>query len=450
MGKIKKAGLLLLVKSFEDINGKIEKRQVVDLDTLAWCQSQAIDLGNYIELVYKEIDTERLIHTLEDYCEYIYQLSQAERGEECKRLSKKVHKILVSVQNDIRYKLPEDKKEVVFLPYKASMWDSLESIWMTARDDDNVDAYVVPIPYFDKNPDGSFGQMYYEGDQYPDYVPITSYQEYLISERKPDTVYIHNPYDNCNFVTSIHPAFYAKELKKYVDELIYVPYFILKEIEPDDQAAIDDMKHFITTPGVIYADKVIVQSEKMKQIYVNEYLRFAKESNLQKEHTDRKFQEKRILGLGSPKVDKVLRTKKEDLEVPEEWLKIIQKSDGSWKKIIFYNTSIGALLQYSDQMLQKMEDIFRVFYENKDEVALLWRPHPLIPNTIKSMRPALWEKYREMVEQYRREGWGIYDNTANMDRAIVLSDAYYGDWSSAVYLYVKTEKPIMIAQYSKD
>ena len=29
--------------------------------------------------------------------------------------------------------------------------------------------------------------------------------------------------------------------------------------------------------------------------------------------------------------------KLEDLEIPEEWKKIIEKEDGSWKKIIFYN-----------------------------------------------------------------------------------------------------------------
>ena len=31
-----------------------------------------------------------------------------------------------------------------------------------------------------------------------------------------------------------------------------------------------------------------------------------------------------------------------------------------------------------------------------------------------------------------------------MNRAVALSDAYYGDWSSIVYLYQKTGKKIMI------
>ena len=63
--------------------------------------------------------------------------------------------------------------EAVFLPYKASMWDSLESVWKAADEDPDCDAYVIPIPYFDRNPDGSFGPMHDERLDYPDNVPVT-------------------------------------------------------------------------------------------------------------------------------------------------------------------------------------------------------------------------------------------------------------------------------------
>ena len=36
------------------------------------------------------------------------------------------------------------KKEIVFLPYKASMWDSMESVWKAAAEDDECEVYVVP------------------------------------------------------------------------------------------------------------------------------------------------------------------------------------------------------------------------------------------------------------------------------------------------------------------
>ncbi|MCM1237295.1 MAG: hypothetical protein NC489_45080, partial [Ruminococcus flavefaciens] len=79
----------------------------------------------------------------------------------------------------------------------------------------------------------------------------------------------------------------------------------------------------------------------MKQIYVNEYLKAAKENGFTGEHLDREYLEQKFLGLGSPKVDKVLSTRKDDLEIPGEWLEVIEKPDGSWKKVIFYNTGIA-------------------------------------------------------------------------------------------------------------
>jgi predicted choloylglycine hydrolase len=60
------------------------------------------------------------------------------------------------------------------------------------------------------------------------------------------------------------------------------------------------------------------------------------------------------------------------------------------------------------------------------------------------MRPQLWEQYKALVEEYKHEGWGIYDDTADMDRAVVLSDGYYGDGSSVVQVYQQTGKPIML------
>ena len=61
------------------------------------------------------------------------------------------------------------------------------------------------------------------------------------------------------------------------------------------------------------------------------------------------------------------------------------------------------------------------------------------------MRPQLWEAYREIRDRYIAEGWGIYDDSADMDRAIVLSDAYYGVGSSSVVqVYQRTGKPVLI------
>lgn len=284
----------------------------IALTLLEQCQDSAIQIGGMIE--ESEGEGFATVRLLESYCEQLYRTYELVRqqqpvlvGKVYKNLRKDLIHIENSVKNDIAVRM-----SVVFLPYKASMWDSLESVWKAADADPDCDAYVVPIPYFDKNPDGSFQKMHYEGDMYPDYVPVVSWEEYDLAAEHPDVIYIHNPYDEFNHVTSVHPYFYSKNLRNYTDKLVYIPYFILNEIEPDNQASVDKMKHFCFVAGTLYADQVIVQSENMRQIYINEYMKAAREMGLSGEYVDRKLLEKKFLGLGSPKIDKVLSARKED------------------------------------------------------------------------------------------------------------------------------------------
>ncbi|WP_312430325.1 CDP-glycerol glycerophosphotransferase family protein [Lacrimispora sp.] len=407
------------------------------MDLLEQCQQGAIKLGDLIEQA--EGEGFITIGFLEEYCELIYHIHKGignNKNELIRKIYKTLRRKLIQIENSIKNDIKQ-QLEVVFLPYNASMWDSLESIWKAAESDENSDAYVIPIPYYDRNPDGSFRKEHWEGNLFPDYVPITKYDAYDFEERHPDIIFIHNPYDDCNSVTSVHPFFYSENLKQFTDNLVYIPYFILDEISPNNQQAIEGMEHFCTVPGVINADNIIVQSETMRLIYISVLTKAAGEDT-------RNYWENKILGLGSPKIDKVLNTKREDMLISEDWKNIMQKSDGSWKKIVLYNTSIGALLQYNSKFLEKIKDVFRIFKENKNEVALLWRPHPLIKATIESMRPQLWNEYQELVGQYQEEGWGIYDDSMDIDRAVVISDAYYGDESSVARLFSKVDGTVMI------
>lgn len=433
-----------LHEAHDEIRNNIDRNNfMLAQDMLSQCQECAISIGTAIENLEGEGFV--TVSFVESYCDVLFSAYEELNGKEANanKIHKNLKKQLLRIENSVKNDVPI-RKEVAFFPYKASMWDALESVYLAAKEDPNCDAYCVPIPYYDRNPDRSLGQMHYEGNEYPKNIEVIDWQTYNFEERRPDVIYIHNPYDDWNLVTCVHPRYFSANLKKFTEKLVYIPYFVLDEIEPDDQATIDKMKHFVWTPGVINADKVIVQSEKMKQIYVNEYLKAAQVNGLQGNHIDRKYLEEKFLGLGSPKFDKVQNTKKEDLEIPEEWLKIIEKPDGSWKKIIFYNTSIAALLEHNEKMLEKMEDVFQTFKENQDEMALLWRPHPLIKSTVSAMRPQLWIEYEKLANQYRQEGWGIYDNTSDIDRGILISDAYYGDGSSVVQVYQKTGKPVMI------
>ncbi len=122
---------------------------------------------------------------------------------------------------------------------------------------------------------------------------------------------------------------------------------------------------------------------------------------------------------------------------PDNWKEIIQS-----KKVIFYNTSVGSLLQGREKQIEKMKWVFETFHEHR-EIVLWWRPHPLEFSTIESMIPHLKKKYIELRTWYKESQIGILDESADLHRAIAISDAYYGDWSSVVQLYKATKKPVL-------
>ncbi|MDD6827440.1 MAG: hypothetical protein PUE12_15305 [Oscillospiraceae bacterium] len=441
MRKDKKQLLINIIRSLYEAHESIRKlHKSGDIDVvrslLGDCQEAVLSIGDAI--IDSETEDCVTIRYIQDYCESIFNIHQSiSENTDIKEVEKTLNHDLTlikkSIEKDIKVRL-----EVVFLPYKASMWDSLESVWKAADEDPECDAYVVPIPYYDRNPDHSFGEFHYEGGEYPDYVPVTHYNNYDISKRRPDVIYIHNPYDDCNYVTSVDPRFYSRELKKYTDKLVYIPYFVLGEINPDDENALENIAHFVLPPGVINADEVIVQSENMKKAYVNVLL-----SKCGNTAENKKKFEKKIMGIGSPKFDKIANMSKNDVKIPDEWKGILYKLDGTRKKVVFYNNSVSALLKNDVMMIEKMRSVFNIFFEYRDEVALLWRPHPLIKATIESMRPDLWKDYNILVEQYIGAEWGIYDDTADLYRAIALCDGYYGDPSSVDKLCRKVGIPVM-------
>lgn len=452
MRSARKREILNFIESLHLAHGEIRDALQRDEQTsvqtmLAECQEFAIELGNAIE----ETEGENCVTVsyVEEYCETLFRVfGESGTDSSANRVYKILNKELLRIENSVKNDI-SIRKEIVFFPYKAAMWDSLESIYLAAKEDPDCDVYCVPIPYFELNEDESYGPMHYEGDLYPENIEITDWQAYQLEERRPDVVFIHNPYDDWNLVSRVHPRYYTQNLKKYTDLLVYIPYFILDEItqdDPDRQEKIEKMRNYCFVPGTIYADKIVVQSENMRQIYIEQYLQIAKQSNT---FATRRDLEQRILGIGSPKMDKVANTQKKDLDIPEEWLRIIRKPNGDYKKVVFYNTCVKAMLCQEEKWIDKIENVIKIFKDNQEETALLWRPHPLIESAVKSLRSDLLERYLGIRDRYIEEGWGIYDDTADLNRAIAVSDAYYGDRSSVVQLYKQTGKPIMLQDVEK-
>jgi hypothetical protein len=421
--------LIYTSETIGDLLGRLSQEQATDI--FAQMQELAIHAGEIIETT--ENDCAEIIQKLENACEIIYQLSGSlDEFKVRNHLLKELKELFEIVHDEIRRNIPE-KLEILFLPYQVSMWDSLESVWLAAKDRDDMDCYVVPIPFYDVLPDNSLGNIHYEGDRYPDYVPVTSYLKYSIEDRRPDVIFFHNPYDEYNRVTRIPEQYYSKNLKKCTDMLVYIPYFVSEEDGPAEYQCY--------TSGVLFADRVIVQPGSIYEKYCKVYTNVVRHNGLEDTLIPA---EQKFLPLGSPKFDKVLNMKCEMEELPEAWQKVIRKPDGSRKKILLYNLSITPMLENREQTLKKLDNVFQFFKEKREELVLLWRPHPLLIKTIESMVPWLRDAYMQRVRQFQEEGWGIYDETPDPNLAMAVSDGYYGDMSSLLTTYRETGKPILL------
>lgn len=405
--------LMQMGQAHEQIRKDIEQKNISSAATLLEdCQNGAISLGTMIEET--EGEGHPTVALLEEYCELVYKLheelmagSENTANRIYKPLRQKHVKVFNSLKHDVKIRL-----EAVFLPYKASMWDSLESVWQAADADVDCDAYVIPIPYFDKDSDGNFCEVHYEAELFPEYVPIVRYDEFDFEAHHPDMIFIHNPYDYANFVTSVHPFFYSDNLKRFAEQLIYIPYYASSGGMSEGQGL---------CPAYLNADYIVIQAERFREYF------------------DKSIPQEKLLVLGSPKFDSVIHKCQTPPEPPVKWR---EKMQG--RKIYFYNTSINGMLANTEAFLKKMKYVFDIFSERED-ACLIWRPHPLLESTFDSMRKEYRPIYDALKTLFITENIGIYDDTPDIEKTIALSDVYIGDSGTSVTsLFGVAGKPMFI------
>ena len=112
--------------------------------------------------------------------------------------------------------------------------------------------------------------------------------------------------------------------------------------------------------------------------------------------------------------------------------------------MIFYNTSLSGMLADTETFLKKMRYVFQCF-EGREDVCLLWRPHPLLESTFDSMRPQYRQDYDELKTMFLDHDLGILDTMPDIDESVALSDAYIGGGGTSVTaLFGIVGKPMFI------
>lgn len=255
-------------------------------DMLVDAQKLAIELGTMIDSVKGE--GLAVVSILEEYCEVLYQAYNHLNGDGFSRRIEEICLMLPKIRESL-YQEIIDRKEIVFLVYKAKHWDRMEELYNKIIGENGWDVFVVTPPWYDKNYLGEFTQMHDEAGELTEKIHVTPYDSFDFELHHPDCIVIQNPYDEYNMATSVDKYCYSKNLQLFTENLVYIPYFILDEFSKED-AAYRVMQYYCCMPGVVNADKVFVQSENMRGLYIEKLTEFAGEET-------RKIWEKKISGM---------------------------------------------------------------------------------------------------------------------------------------------------------
>jgi len=359
---------------------------------------------------------------LEELCEILYKaFNNLDATEHYATLLKlHIEKIEKSITDEIKC----EKLKILFLPYKLSMWTAMESIWEAAMKDDECHVSVVPIPYYNIADKDNI-TMSYEGMEYPKEINIIDYRGYDVEKEHPEIIIIHNPYDNANKITSIPEEYYSKNIKKHTECLVYSPYFTFSTYD------VTKSSFLFIQPGTLYSDKIIVQSERVKELFMS-----------------LGFSDKRLMVTGSPKADAVRKYTKENVDMPEEWK---EKLEG--KKVFLLNTHLNYFPRSFENALKtgnnyavRFHDEILEAIKDRDDVGLIWRPHPLLKNKVYDSAKECIEYIEYFEKQLIESNNCVIDTYGEYKYSFAYSDAMISTWSSLINEYMITEKPVMIFQ----
>ena len=276
---------------------------------------------------------------------------------------------------------------IAFLPYKRSMWNSMESVYEECIKS-GAEAYCIPIPYY-LMPDKKVTS---EKDLFDNALDVS-----VLGSKTFDFVVIHYPYDHNNKVTQMLPEYHTASLKRY-GQVIYIPY------------SCTNMRQLRVQPGLANIDYAFLNTEEEAASFIREW------NDLGVDFTGKVF------GLGSPKMDSVSKC----------------AIDGDTTVIInslgpFLSSPLSKIRSYEIVMLEEINEGHQVIF----------RPHPLLRQTIKSMRPDMEYEYDEFIGWAKWIGVQI-DESEYLEDTLSRARLLISDPSSVLEMWMSTGREYKI------
>lgn len=187
----------------------------------------------------------------------------------------------------------------------------------------------------------------------------------------------------------------------------------------------------------IYGDYGVIQ----KKTGTHDYPYYARQLQVLREMIRNKEKEAGLLrGMSTDAISSV----NPDVSLPANWEKRIKRADGKRKKIVLCANDISVFLVYKEKAVDKLEKMLKAFEEAKESVVLWWRPQKELAAGLETVSEELAARYCQLLDNYREADWGICDETDNIDRAVELCDAYYGDMNPILQPFQNAGRPILL------
>ena len=374
-------------------------------------------LEQYLEVIYK------VAKYVQKFDEGIsYEASAENKYAEC---DEEVKDTFASISEAIDSEIV-NRRSVLFLPVKAKHFSSMRMAYEMETATPDTDVYVMPLPYYYKEYDGSFkDEMHIDTEEFiKANIPVTDYSRFDLSLLCPEKIYINSAYDEYNMAVSVDTRFYARNVKKYTEKLIYIPYFKLMEFDRANYPCWYNMQYYCTVPGVVMADKVYVQSENTRKAYIDKLNEWAGDEK----YTD----------IWEQKID----VYDDDFEEHSE----DELRDAGSKKTIVWFVSAGSLAEFGDKYIEKAYRNLDVFALSKDKLKVLLISEPFLDEMIKTYSNELYKKWTGFIDEFNRSGIGevVSQVEEKSVEALLKANAYYGDPSYICKDFILMKKPVML------
>ena len=393
---------------------------------LSELQNNIVSFGTLTESIKGEDCN--TVKFLEQYLEVIYKVAKyVQKFDENKyaECDEEVKDTFASISEAIDSEIV-NRRSVLFLPVKAKHFSSMRMAYEMEAATPDTDVYVMPLPYYYKEYDGSFkDEIHIDTEEFiKANIPVTDYSRFDLSLLCPEKIYINSAYDEYNMAVSVDTRFYARNVKKYTEKLIYIPYFKLMEFDRANYPCWYNMQYYCTVPGVVMADKVYVQSENTRKVYIDKLNEWV---------GDEKYTE-----IWEQKIDVYNESCEEHSED--------ELRDAGSKKTIVWFVSAGSLAEFGDRYIEKAYRNLDVFALSKDKLKVLLISEPFLDEMIKTYSDELYKKWTGFIDEFNRSGIGevvsqVEDQSVE---ALLKANAYYGDPSYICKDFILMKKPVML------